>query len=443
MADTGIKYPATVSTVQETGDDNDWTTPAEVVSDNGVYGNITAASFDANDLSYLLKATNCSMGVPSGATIDGILAEIERHYAAGTVADEDVCLTKDGSARVGDDKSTAAAFPTADAITSFGGATDLWGTTWTEAEVNATTFGVLYKMKATGANADGFVDFIRITVYYTAGLTAVGDTVQEIWHIRQAIFDTNQYVYHIRSLISDTSQYIWHIRTAVGDTVQKIWNIRASVNDTVQYVWHTRATIADALQYVWNIRGTIGKSVQKIWHIRGAIGDTSQYVWNVLSSVTAVGDSFQVVWHIRGAVAQTRQALWNVRQAIGNTSQLIYHIRTSVFDTIQHIWNVRVAIGQGRQALWNIRKAIAQTRQALWNVTGVINQTRQALWHIRKTIGRTGETVWNIQFGRRFTIDTSVSISQAFTMIKSTTKMFDLTASLSKNLKLKGIIQGA
>ena len=47
MADTGVKYPATVSTVQETGDDNDWTTPAEVVSDNGVYGNITAASFDA------------------------------------------------------------------------------------------------------------------------------------------------------------------------------------------------------------------------------------------------------------------------------------------------------------------------------------------------------------------------------------------------------------
>ena len=170
MADTGVKYPATVSTTQETGDDNDWTTPAEVVSDNGVYGNITAASFDANDLSYLLKATNPSMGVPAGATINGILVEIERHYANGTVADEDVCLTKDGSARVGDDKSTGAAFPSSDAITSFGGATDLWGTTWTAAEINATTFGVLYKMKATGANADGFVDFIRITVYYTAAV---------------------------------------------------------------------------------------------------------------------------------------------------------------------------------------------------------------------------------------------------------------------------------
>ena len=167
MADTGVKYPATVSTIQETGDDNDWVTPAEVISDNGVYGNITAATFDANDLSYLLKATNPSMGVPTGATINGILVEIERHYANGTVADEDVCLTKDGSARIGDDKSTGAAFPASDAITSFGSAADLWGTTWTETEINASTFGVLYKMKATAANADGFVDFIRITVYYT------------------------------------------------------------------------------------------------------------------------------------------------------------------------------------------------------------------------------------------------------------------------------------
>ena len=174
MADTGVKYPATVSTIQETGDDNDWTTPGNVGADDAAYASITAASFDANDLSYLLRATNPSMGVPAGATINGILVEIERHYANGTVADYDVCLTKDGTTRVGDDKSTGAAFPATDAITSFGGATDLWGTTWTVDEINATTFGVLYKMQATGANADGFVDFIRITVYYTGAVTHYG-----------------------------------------------------------------------------------------------------------------------------------------------------------------------------------------------------------------------------------------------------------------------------
>ena len=176
MADTGVKYPATISTVQETGDDNDWTTPANVGADDAAYASITAASFDNLDTSYLLKATNISAGIPSGATINGILVEIERHYANGAVADYDVCLTKDGSTRAGDDKSTGAAFPAADAITSFGGSTDLWGTTWTEAEINATTFGVLYKMQATANNADGYVDFIRVTVYYTAAPASISDS---------------------------------------------------------------------------------------------------------------------------------------------------------------------------------------------------------------------------------------------------------------------------
>ena len=317
MADTGVKYPATVSTVQETGDDNDWVTPAEVVSDNGVYGNITAASFDANDLSYLLRATNPSMGVPAGSTIDGILVEIERYYAAGTVADYDVCLTKDGSTRVGDDKSTGAQFPTSPAVTSFGGATDLWGTTWTVDEINATTFGVLYKMQATGANADGFVDFIRITVYYTGGLTAIGDTVQKIWHIRQTIGDTNQFVYHIKALTSDTIQHIWNVKSAIADILQQIWHIWSLATKTIQIIHNIRAIIADTSQYIWNIKTIIGDAVQKTWNVRAIIGNTNQYVW-----------------HIKQVISQIRQAIWNVLAgltAVGNTFELVFNIRATIY----------------------------------------------------------------------------------------------------------------
>lgn len=139
MADTGVKYPVTVSTVQETGDDNDWVTPGNVGADDTVYANITAATFDSPDTSYLLKATNFGMGVPAGATINGIKVEIERHYANGAVADYDVCLTKDGTTRVGDDKSIGQTFNlTTDTTVSFGGSADLWNTTWTADEVNAT-----------------------------------------------------------------------------------------------------------------------------------------------------------------------------------------------------------------------------------------------------------------------------------------------------------------
>lgn len=171
MADTGVKYPASVATAKETGDDNDWTTAANVGANDGAYASITAATFDSPDTSYVMRATNLSMGVPAGATINGILVEIERHSANGAVADDDVCLTKDGSTRAGDDLSTGATFnPTTDTTVSFGGATNLWNTTWTAAQVNASTFGVIYKMTATGTDSDGFVDFIRVTVYYTAAV---------------------------------------------------------------------------------------------------------------------------------------------------------------------------------------------------------------------------------------------------------------------------------
>lgn len=172
MADTGVKYPTGFSTIKETGDDNDWVNPSNVGADDAAYAYITAATFDSGDVSYLLQVIGFGtyplyMNIPAGATIDGIKVEIERYYANGQVIDVDVCLTKDGSARVGDDKSAGANFPTSPAVTSFGGATDKWGTTWTAAEVNAETFGVLYKMGASANDADGYVDFIRITVYYT------------------------------------------------------------------------------------------------------------------------------------------------------------------------------------------------------------------------------------------------------------------------------------
>ena len=166
MANSGVKYPATTSTIQESGDDNDWTTPSNVGANDGSYAQITAASFDSPDVSYLLRTTNYSMGVPADAVIDGIVVEIERHYADGICYDVDVNLTKDGTTRVGSDYSAGANFLLADTIVSFGGATDKWGTTWTAAEVNASTFGLFYKMGAGAANADGFLDFIRITVYY-------------------------------------------------------------------------------------------------------------------------------------------------------------------------------------------------------------------------------------------------------------------------------------
>ncbi len=56
-------------------------------------------------------------------------------------------------------------------IKTYGGETDLWDTTWTRDEINASTFGVHLVAQARDNNADIYVDFIRITVYYAPAIT--------------------------------------------------------------------------------------------------------------------------------------------------------------------------------------------------------------------------------------------------------------------------------
>ena len=115
-------------------------------------------------------------------------------------------LTKNGTAAVGTNQiGTPTDIPASYTYLSVGGSNVLWGTTLSQSEVNASTFGVMYATQSAGGSgtnwlvATGFgftvpagatidgvlaeilraqpstgtsvVDYIRVTVYYTAGTT--------------------------------------------------------------------------------------------------------------------------------------------------------------------------------------------------------------------------------------------------------------------------------
>jgi len=170
LSDTGFRYPGIVSENSETPyDDNNWQGPGNVGADDAIYADITPASFDTGDYSYVLRATNFSSGIPAGGTIQGIKVDIERYCGAGSARDALVQLTKNGSARVGNSKAdTSSNWSSSVGVATYGNSTDLWGTNWTAAEINASTFGVHFAARAYSENTDIYVDFIRITVYFTA-----------------------------------------------------------------------------------------------------------------------------------------------------------------------------------------------------------------------------------------------------------------------------------
>lgn len=135
----------------------------------------------ASGISHYLKATNFAFAIPSTATINGILVEVlrtEGDAATANIFDNAVRIVKGGVIGTHDkSKLTEWDFPTRpgdpfledDEYTSYGGSTDLWGTTWTPTDINASTFGVAISAKGVGGTgtSQAQIDHIRITVYYT------------------------------------------------------------------------------------------------------------------------------------------------------------------------------------------------------------------------------------------------------------------------------------
>lgn len=166
MASQGPLYPATVTTEIGPSGDNDWLNASNVGADDGSEAQITAATYDANDHSYRLKARN--LGFSVSGTIDGIVVEIERRAFAGAAEDQEVRLSDAAGTLVGDDKQKATAWPSTATIDTYGTSTDTWNAGLTAADINDPDFGVALIVLATAANTDIGVDFIRATITYTA-----------------------------------------------------------------------------------------------------------------------------------------------------------------------------------------------------------------------------------------------------------------------------------
>jgi len=119
---------------------------------------------------YLL-GSGFGFNLPQNATIEGYLVEIKKSKSTtnGTIVDKAVTLWNSGATGANKADTTTDWPVTAnETIVSYGGATDLWGTNLTPAQINASGFGAA--IAATDSTRSGSiaaqVDFIRITIYY-------------------------------------------------------------------------------------------------------------------------------------------------------------------------------------------------------------------------------------------------------------------------------------
>lgn len=148
-----------------------WSNPTNITSSNDSRATVTVSP--APQISHYLVSSAHGFTIPGGSTINGIVVEIERSTGAqfGSFGRDNRVRIVKGGAIGATDKASASEWPeSTDATASYGSSSDLWGETWTAADINDSGFGAALAVTNTGAvdSVSMRVDHMRITVYYTA-----------------------------------------------------------------------------------------------------------------------------------------------------------------------------------------------------------------------------------------------------------------------------------
>ena len=180
---TGTTTPSTNSgigaNVPGTGT-ADWANPSYITADDTSYASATLVGSILT--SSYLEGTHYGFDIPTDAAINGIQVTIGRHESGSTsgsfdVRDNVVRLLKAG-VLTGDNKAaTGTEWPIGSPVPAVYGTTaDLWGTTWTPAEINADNFGVALSV-ISNVNRIAYVDYVQISVTYTVTMVGSNTTV--------------------------------------------------------------------------------------------------------------------------------------------------------------------------------------------------------------------------------------------------------------------------
>lgn len=150
-----------------------WQNETNAYADGGSFARVEGNG-KTSGITRTVHYSGFGASVPSGATIDGIELRIDRWNnritGSPNFSDNVVRIQKtdtDGSAN---NKASGSSWPLSEGTATYGGASDLWGLTLTDSDVNASTFGMhlcVYYTAFGGTRAYAQVDYVSIKVYYT------------------------------------------------------------------------------------------------------------------------------------------------------------------------------------------------------------------------------------------------------------------------------------
>ena len=179
--------PGTITVKSLPASKSTWTNPANALASDNAF---TTASVQNKKHSDLLVATNWGFSVgngpnqiPASAVINGFEVEIQMKGSNNSIRDYIIQLRKNNSTSSNDLSRSNSAWPQTLSYVKFGSSTNMWGLSWTPAEIAASTFGVEIAAQGRTAPGTAMIDHIKITIYYnlrfyysksTGNLTTLG-----------------------------------------------------------------------------------------------------------------------------------------------------------------------------------------------------------------------------------------------------------------------------
>jgi len=406
-----------------------------VASDNSYATN----SLSSGQTAYYLKATKAGFAISSAATINGIYAEFERGSSSSSgLTDSSVKIVKAGSIS-GTDHSAGATWAVPDTYVGFGGSTDLWGLTWTPADINADTFGVAIACYASNTRT-AYVDHIRITVYYTLTVTitwALSGVSNDATGTIIAIDGTN-YVY-----ADFPKEFSW----TIGSTKSVTATDPVPAGTGKQYDW-TQWTNGDGLsgasgtytvpgsaitvtavyatQWYLTVTSTYGSPTGQAWYTSGNSASSSvtspvsggsgiQYVctgWTGTGSAPASGSSadtglftmsavssvtwswktqYEITFTSSGIGADTAGTVVTLNATAKTQAQLPYTAWYNSTLAIDYAFTSPVAATAGKRYVWSSTSGLSQTLQSnifVVTATGTVTGTYHVEWEV--TVSQSG-----------------------------------------------------
>ena len=149
------------------GSSNNWANPNRANLSDDLHSRVQLAN---GEVSKYLEVSDYGYVIPPGATIDGIQVSIEGFQESflADFADASIVLMKNG-VPVGIDHAGTGYYDDKDYVNIYGSSTDLWGETWTPADIMNPGFGALYAVQRNSGTGVFYmhVDYVEVTVFFS------------------------------------------------------------------------------------------------------------------------------------------------------------------------------------------------------------------------------------------------------------------------------------